>query len=80
MSEQNTESEVSECVGYLETEQDRTLRMMKANPVPWCLHKRMAAGLLRRGLIVQSGVCCQEHRDPMYVVVPEIAPETKALR
>lgn len=68
-----TESD-TECVGHLGSEQDRTLNMMRANPVPWCLHKRMAAGLLRRGLILQSGVCCKEHQDPMYSLAPEKDP------
>ncbi len=66
MSDQNTER-----VGHLGTEQARTLAMMRACPVPWCLHARMAAGLLRRGLIAQSGVCCKEHNDPMFVLVQE---------
>jgi len=52
----------------LNTEQRRMLRLMRANRVPWCLHKRMAEALLQRGLVMQSGVCCKEHGDPMFVL------------
>jgi len=38
----------------------------------------MAAGLLRRGLIIQSGVCCKEHNDPTFVLAPESAEQAAA--
>lgn len=55
-------------VGDLTQTQEQTLAMMRKNRGPWCLHKATAAALLRRGLVVQSGVCCKKHNDPMYVL------------
>ena len=51
--------------------QQDTLDAMKANRSPWCLNKNTAEALLRRGLIVPAGVCCDEHRDPTYVLAPQ---------
>ena len=47
-----------------------TLSKMRRNDAPWCLNKSTAAALLRRGLIAEAGVCCKEHNDPTYVLVP----------
>jgi hypothetical protein len=55
----------------LSTVQENTLRLMRANPVPWCLDKRTAAVLVQRGLIAKSVVFCKEHNDSMFVLTQE---------